>query len=128
MKKFFVLIWRILTAPYRALLWVLSGPRAVWHRIHLFFTEVPEDVSLTDTFTGAFGSREVLLDTFAALGEHLAALRGHVFRACIAMAITTGLSLFYVQKLMDIMSVPLGPGGSSRLQVIEPTEAIGVFM
>jgi len=128
MKKFFALIWRILTAPFRGLLWLLRGPQAIWRRVVLFFTEVPEDVSLTDTFTGAFGSREVLFDTFAALGEHLAALRGHVFRACIALAITTGLSLFFVQRLMDILSVPLGPGGSSKLQVIEPTEAIGVFM
>ena len=128
MKKIFAAIWRVLTAPYRGLQWLLRGPRGIWRRLVVFFTEVPEDVSLTDTFTGAFGSREVLFETFAALGEHFVALRNAVFRACIALAITTGLSLFFVQKLMDVLSVPLGPGGSSLLQVIEPTEAIGVFM
>ena len=128
MKKILAFSWRILTAPYRGFQWLLSGPRAIWRRLVIFFTEVPEDVSLTDTFTGAFGSREVLFDTFAALGEHFVALRNAVFRACIALAITTGLSLFFVQRLMDALSVPLGPGGSSLLQVIEPTEAIGVFM
>ena len=128
MIKILTFIWRVLTAPYRGLLWLLSGPRAVWHHVVLFFTEVPEDVSLTDTFTGAFGSRDVLFDTFAALGEHLNALRKGVFRACVALAITTALSLVFVQRLMDALAVPLGPQGKSLLQVIEPTEAIGVFM
>jgi sec-independent protein translocase protein TatC len=29
---------------------------------------------------------------------------------------------------MEVLAVPLGPAGLSQLQVIEPTEAIGVFM
>jgi sec-independent protein translocase protein TatC len=92
----------------------------------MFFTEVPEDVSLTETFTESFGSRDVLFETLGALGEHFAALRTHVFRACIALGLTTVLSFFFAQKLMDLLAVPLG--GTSLLQVIEPTEAIGVFM
>jgi sec-independent protein translocase protein TatC len=117
----------------RLITWPLRPIRAAWHWLRerrddfaLFFTEVPEDVSLTDTFTEAFGSREVLFDTLGALGEHVNALRKHVFRAVVVLAVTTALSFIFAQKLMALLAVPLG--GTDRLQVIEPTEAIGVFM
>jgi sec-independent protein translocase protein TatC len=126
MKKFLARLWRVITWPLRAVQWVRQWRADRWHNFTLFFTEVPEDVSLTDTFADAFGSREVLFDTFGALGEHVNALRKHVFRAVVALAITTTLSFIFATKLMAILAVPLG--GTDRLQVIEPTEAIGVFM
>ena len=128
MKRFLSLLWRILTSPVRFVQWIIQSIRNAWHRLMLFFTEVPEDVSLTETFTESFGSRDVLWETLGALGEHFVALRNAVFRACIALGLTTLLSFFYAQKLMDILAVPLGPNGTKILQVIEPTEAIGVFM
>jgi sec-independent protein translocase protein TatC len=128
MKRFLSLLWRIVTSPVRFVQWIIQSIRDAWHRLGLFFTEVPEDVSLTETFTESFGSRDVLWETLGALGEHFVALRNAVFRACIALGLTTLLSFFYAQKLMDILAVPLGPNGTKILQVIEPTEAIGVFM
>jgi sec-independent protein translocase protein TatC len=126
MKRFFARLWRIITAPVRAVQWVWRALQDARRQVVMFFTEVPEDVSLTDTFTDAFGSREVLFDTLGALGEHINALRKHVFRALVVLAVTTALSFIFAQKLMDALAVPLG--GTSQLQVIEPTEAIGVFM
>src|SRR5262245_9353178 len=128
MKRFFSRLWRMLTAPVRFVQWIIQVIRNGWRSLVLFFTEVPEDVSLTETFTESFGSRDVLFETLGALGEHFAALRNAVFRACIALGITTVISFVFAQKLMDLLAVPLGPDGTKILQVIEPTEAIGVFM
>src|SRR5690242_15424279 len=127
MKRFFSFIWRIITSPVRFVQWIRQLIRNAWHNVVLFFTEVPEDVSLTETFTESFGSRDVLFETLAALGEHFVALRTAVFRACIVLGLTTALSFVFAQRLMDILAVPLGPNGTKILQVIEPTEAIGVF-
>jgi sec-independent protein translocase protein TatC len=46
----------------------------------------------------------------------------------IALAITTALSFLFAEELMLVLARPLGPGGISQLTVIEPTEAVGVFM
>jgi sec-independent protein translocase protein TatC len=102
--------------------------RARWQGLRLFFTEVPEDVSLTETVGEAFGDRESLAETLGGLGEHIDALRRHLLRSVIALAITTSLSFAFARDLMLILARPLDQDGISRLTVIEPTEAVGVFM
>ena len=119
------LLWAI-TWPWRAVRGAFRWVAGLIERVRLFFTEVPEDVSITDTVSEAFGSQQSLLDTLGGLGEHVDALRKALFRSVIALAVTTALSFFFAQKLMDALAVPLG--GTTQLQVIEPTEAVGVFM
>ncbi len=125
-------------ALLRRLLWLVSLPlRAVqapfrWARRRLqrladFFTEVPEDVSLTDTLGEALESRDTLQETFAGLTEHLEALRRHLLRSVLVLAITTAFSFAFAPQLMDILARPL-PQGIGSLQTIEPTESVGVFM
>jgi sec-independent protein translocase protein TatC len=74
----------------------------------------------------AFGSQDSLRETLGGLGEHVDALRKALFRSIIALALTTALSFLFAQNLMAALAVPLG--GTTELQVIEPTEAVGVFM
>jgi sec-independent protein translocase protein TatC len=119
------LLW-VITFPWRLLKGAFNGVRAFIGRIKLFFTEVPEDVSITDTVADAFGDRETLRETLGGLGEHVDALRRALFRSLIALTLTTALSFLFAQKLMAALAVPLG--GTTELQVIEPTEAVGVFM
>jgi sec-independent protein translocase protein TatC len=118
----------ILALPLRpfggAARWLRSRLRAAGQ----FFTEVPEDVSLTETVGEAFGNRESLGETLSGLGEHIDALRRHLLRSVIALAITTGLSFTFARDLMLVLARPLGDDGLARLTVIEPTEAVGVFM
>jgi sec-independent protein translocase protein TatC len=145
---------RILLTPLR---WAAIPFIGLWRRLGAtrnFFIEVPEEVSLTDTLGGAIGNRDALLEMLAGIGEHLEALRKHLFRAVIALAITTAASFAFAEKLMLALAVPLGEGaqsqmltlftlppaeavnlylrlgaeGISRMQVIEPTESVGVFM
>jgi len=123
----------------RGLVWVLMLPlrpfaplgrwvRDRWRSFTGFFTEVPEDVSLTDAVGDVFDDKNAFRETLMGLGEHVDALRRHLLRSIIVLAITTAISLTFTTKLMDFLASPIGPDGRSQLTVIEPTEAIGVYM
>lgn len=123
MKKFF----RILTAPWRWLIAPFHWMREGLGTVSDFFTEVPEDVSLTETIGGALEGGDSFKDTLQGVGEHIMALRMHLFRSVVALAITTTFSFLFAQNLMEALARPL-PHGLLDLQVIEPTEAVSVFM
>ncbi len=126
MKNIFKRLLWVITLPWRLLRGAFIGVGSFLGRVKLFFTEVPEDVSITDTVSEAFGDRETLRQTLGGLGEHVDALRRALFRSLIALALTTALSFTFAERLMAVLAVPLG--GTTELQVIEPTEAVGVFM
>jgi sec-independent protein translocase protein TatC len=121
-------IWWVITLPARPFVPAARRVRSWWQRFIGFFTEVPDDVSLTDAVGDVFESRDAFRLALAGLGEHVDALRRHLLRSVIVLAITTGLCLTFTTQLMDFLAVPIGPDGRSQLTVIEPTEAIGVFM
>jgi sec-independent protein translocase protein TatC len=124
-----------------------------FQRIRDFLFQVPEDTPLTETLGSALSNREGLLGLWAGLAEHLEALRWALFRSALALALTTSLCFFVSRDLMKLLAYPVGnpeaaasagtrggvaatleklmaqgADGLSRLQVIEPTEAVGVFM
>jgi sec-independent protein translocase protein TatC len=126
---------------------------APFRRARNFLLQVPEDTPLAETVGTAFGSREGLKGLWEGLAEHLQALRGHLFRSILVLALATGVCFFVSQTLMQLLAYPLGDpasansvgtqggisgwwektlaqgaDGLTRLQVIEPTEAVGVFM
>ncbi|MBN1440459.1 MAG: twin-arginine translocase subunit TatC [Anaerolineales bacterium] len=132
-------ISNIVTAPIR--------------RVRDFLLEVPEDTPLSETIGSALGTSEGLRGLWEGLAEHLQALRGHLFRSMVALILTTGLCFAVAQDLMNLLAYPLGnpeaaaeagtrggiagwveralaqgADGLAQLQVIEPTEAVGVFM
>jgi sec-independent protein translocase protein TatC len=122
-------------------------------RVRDFLFQVPEDTPLTETLGSALGNREGLRGLWEGLAEHLEALRWSLFRSAIALAFATALCFFVSRDLMKLLAYPVGnpeaassvgaqgglagtlaklmaqgADGLSRLQVIEPTEAVGVFM
>lgn len=122
-------------------------------RVRDFLFQAPEDTPLTETLGSALSNREGLLGLWEGLAEHLEALRGALFRSVLALAFTTALCFFVSRDLMKLLAYPVGnpeaaattgtqgglagtleklmaqgADGLSRLQVIEPTEAVGVFM
>ena len=121
-------IWWIITLPARPFAPAARRVRSWWQRFIAFFTEVPDDVSLTEAVGDVFESKDAFRMALEGLGEHVDALRKHLLRSVIVLAITTGLSLTFTTQLMDFLAVPIGPDGRSQLTVIEPTEAVGVFM
>ena len=126
MKNLLKRLWAGITWPFRMVAaffrWIGKGFR----NFRAFFTEVPEEVSLTDTVSEALSGRDGFWGIIAGLGEHIDAMRIHLLRAVIALAITTGISFLFAQTFMEWLARPLG--SLTQLQVIEPTESIGVYM
>jgi sec-independent protein translocase protein TatC len=134
----------------RRIIDVITSP---FRRVRDFLLQVPEDTPLAETIGSAFGSRDGLTGLWEGFAEHLQALRGHLFRSVLALSFATVVCFFISEDLMRLLAYPLGDpaaaasvgsqGGLSgwlekalaqgadgvdRLQVIEPTEAVGVFM
>ncbi|MCC7359103.1 MAG: twin-arginine translocase subunit TatC [Anaerolineales bacterium] len=119
-------LWAGITWPFRMVAAFFRGIGNGLRQIKAFFTEVPEEVSLTETVGEALSGKEGFWGIIAGLGEHIDAMRIHLLRAVIALAITTAISFLFAQTFMEWLARPLG--SLTQLQVIEPTESIGVYM
>lgn len=109
-------VWRLLTAPFRFLGSLLSRIFAGPAR---FFSEEPEDTPLGDTVQKAIAHPNEVL-------QHLAALRGHLLRATLALIVVSLLMFEFSGRLLDWLAAPVG--GIQQLQAIDVTEPIGVAM
>ncbi len=125
MRRFLSAFWKIVTAPFRLLRWVL---RQLWRWVtHVFrdlqnfFAEEPEDSPVTEAFSKAVQNPQ---DIF----YHLDALRKHLFRAVVMVLITTAISFAFTRQILDFLARPLGNEGIQRFVAIDVTEPIGVFM
>ena len=112
-RKILSLIIRIITAPFRLITWP-------FRKVRDFINFEPEDIPTADVFARTIEQPTVLL-------EHIGALRKHLFRAVIALFITTGISFAFATQILEFLAEPI-PGGMDRLQAIEVTESIGAFM
>ncbi|MBM3120847.1 MAG: twin-arginine translocase subunit TatC [Chloroflexi bacterium] len=112
MRRALSRLWRILSAPIRLVLWP-------FRRVRQFLDYEPEETSAGDAFAQTLQTPVVLLD-------HLDALRGHLMRSLIALAIGTTIGFTFAQRILDWMAEPIG--GIEALQAIEVTESVGAFM
>ncbi len=115
---------RILLLPFRFIFWIFRSI-ARWfaniaNDIREFFTEDPEDSPLPDAVAKVIESPSGVL-------VHLDALRKHLMRAILFLAITTGLSFAIYPQLINFLALPL-EGGIENLVAIEPTEPISTVM
>jgi len=123
MAKFFKALWRVITFPFVLVFNIIVFPFKAIYRAYRFLNDDPkEDHSLTDTFTGLVTDAEVRQSFW----EHIEALRGHLLRMVVAIALGVGISFNYSTRLMSLLAIPVG--GLEQLQAIEVTEEIGVFM
>jgi sec-independent protein translocase protein TatC len=124
MRKALRSLWRILTAPFRFILRLLRAISSWFSRkaneIRIFFSEEVEDAPVGDSLNKAF-------ENPTGLFEHLDALRKHLFRAVMALAITTAFSFAFFTPILELLSRPL-EGGMESLVAIEVTEPIGTVM
>jgi sec-independent protein translocase protein TatC len=58
--------------------------------------------------------------------EHLEELRSRLVKVAIALGIATVISFIFAQQLVELLAVPIG--GLDKLQAIDVTENISVFM
>ena len=131
---------------------VLDAAFAPWRLLMEFFTRVPDERALADTVGEAISDREARVMLWQALVEHFVVLRNAVFRSFAALVLTTVIGFSFATQFMSVLAVPLhgealatvfeqgttwgtleklieiGAQAMANLQVIEPTEAIEIFM
>jgi sec-independent protein translocase protein TatC len=123
MTSFFNALWRVITFPFRLIFQILVFPFRGLRRIGDFLNEdIPEERPLIDTFSSLAAEAE----TRASLWEHVDALRAHLLRMVIGLALGVGVSFYFTVPLMRYLTLPVG--GLENLQAIEVTEEVGVFM
>lgn len=110
------LVW-LLTLPFQVILFWARGLAQSWREA---FSDDPEETPLVDAVSTAVQSPSTLL-------EHLDALRKHLLRGLLMLALTTILSFNFVYQIMQFMAAPL-PGGLDALRGIDVTENIATVM
>ncbi len=116
-------IWFVIKLPYSLCCWIVQAVKK-WishlaQNVDYLLTEEDDDVPIEDTLTKTIQNPSGVL-------VHLDALRKHIFRALIFIAVTTGLSFIYTSRIVDFLAQPVG--GLNSLVAIDVTEPIGVFM
>lgn len=129
MRKFFKTFWKIITAPFRGIFWVFKKIAGFFsylrERFRLFWTDESEAESRpTMDVVGEIvdNPKEMLPE----LLNEISALRNHLFRGVLFLALTTTLSFLFARQLLEFIAGPIG--GLVNVQAIEVTESIGVFM
>jgi sec-independent protein translocase protein TatC len=89
---------------------------------HFLNRELEVDRPLMDTFAAIAAEEQAR----ASLWDHVETLRAHLLRIVIALAVGVGISFYFTLPLMEYLAGPVG--GLEKLQAIEVTEEIGVFM
>ena len=123
MNNFFKSLWRVITFPFTLIFNIIAFPFRGLRRIgHFLNEEPPEDRPLIDTFSSLATEAE----TRASLWAHVEALRGHLLRIVLGLAVAVGISFLFTRELAVLLARPLE--GTALLGTIEVTESISVFM
>jgi sec-independent protein translocase protein TatC len=122
MKKLFQTFWRVITWPFRMIFQVIAWPFRMIQRGFKFLNTDVDDRPILDTFSNLATEEEAR----ASFWSHVDALRIHLFRMLIALAICVGISFYFAKPLMAFLAEPVG--GLDKLQAIQVTEELGVFM
>jgi len=72
--------------------------------------------------TGSNASGEKMMSFW----DHLEELRGHLLKILVGLVVAIVLSLVFANQLLELLAIPIG--GLDKLQSIEVTENVAVFM
>ena len=114
--------WRVISFPFRLIFNILAFPFRLIRKSIYFLNMDVEDRPILDTFTTLASEPEAR----AGFWDHIEALRMHLFRMLIGLAIGVGVSFYFTIPLMEYLASPVG--GLEKLQAIQVTEEIGVLM
>ena len=122
MTRFFKALWRVITFPFVLIFNIIAFPFRLIDRAIKFLNTDVEDRPVLDTFS----SLATEADARASLWDHVQALRAHLLRIVIWLTIGVLISFSFTVRLMEFLAGPVG--GLEKLQAIQVTEEIGVFM
>ncbi|MFZ5880199.1 MAG: twin-arginine translocase subunit TatC [Chloroflexota bacterium] len=118
----FKILWRVITFPFWLVFTIIAFPfRAIWRFVRFLNTE-PEEHPLGDVVAGIVSDKSVR----AFLWSEIESLRKHLLRAVLVVLAVVGVTFTYTVPVMEFLSVPIG--GLEKLQAIQVTEEVGVFM
>lgn len=124
MQMFFRALWRLITAPFRFIDWIVRSiyriKTAVLAALKAFFIEEPEDAPLGDTIQRAVENPTDIL-------YHVDALRKHLMRAAGFFLIVCTIVFVFVDPVLGWLMAPI-PGGRASLVAIDVTEPLSVVM
>lgn len=119
MRRIIKIVLRVISFPFQCVGWILSLPyRGIVKFFHFMNTE-PEDHPIGDVLTQTAQKPSGVM-------MHLEALRRHLLRMLIGLAISIGLCFAFAEEMVDILSLPIG--GIDKLVAIDVTESVSVFM
>jgi sec-independent protein translocase protein TatC len=121
-KTIVKVLWWLIRLPFRVAWWIITLPVRVPRAVHTFMTAEPEEHPLGDIFSD-LAQNEQARQLF---WDQVEALRMHLLRAVIGLALGVGIAAIYTQQMVNFLAIPIG--GLQALQAIEVTESIGVFM
>lgn len=122
MRKFFLGVWRAVTYPFRLVFNILTFPFRMVYRFIKFLNTDPEERPIADVFSDLVTNT----DTRQMLWDQIEALRMHILRAVIVLSLAVTAAFWVAQDVMEFLAIPVG--GLEKLQAIQVTEEIGVFM
>jgi sec-independent protein translocase protein TatC len=123
MRKLLKALWRVITFPFVLVFNILAFPFRMIRKAYLFLNEEIEDANpLMDQLAALATESEAR----ASFWDNVEALRAHLLRMLVGIAIGVGISFYFTIPLMEYLAGPMG--GLDKLQAIEVTEEIGVFM
>src|SRR3990172_914629 len=103
MRKFFYALWRVLTFPFVLLFNLLAFPFRVIVRFNRFLNTEPEERPLSEVFADLVANDKVR----AMMWEQIEALRAHLLRVVLGLAVAIGISSIFARELSVILATPL---------------------
>ncbi len=125
MRKLLRSIWKVITAPARFVVRIIRNIILALNRFTHNISSFFKDEEMDDAPIGE--SLATTIENPRALLPHLNALRKHLFRAVLAIIITTAVSFLFVRNILSYLARPLS-GGINELIAIDVTENIGTVM
>ena len=122
MRKFFIGVWRVITFPFRLVFNIVAYPFRAVYRFFKLLNSNPEERPLAEIFADIATQKE----TRDALLDQIEAFRSHLLRSVLWLTLFIIAAFWVAEPLMSILAEPVG--GLEKLQAIQPTEEIGVFM
>ncbi len=123
MRNLFKALWRVITFPFVLIYRLITFPfRAIYTAYRFLNTDPEEDRPLLDSLTSLVTESQAR----ESLWDHVEDLRMHLLRMVVGLSIGVGISFYFTIPLMEYLARPVG--GLDKLQAIEVTEEVGVFM
>lgn len=108
--------------PFRLVYNIIAFPFRKLKQFNDFLNEEPEETSVAEAMAGIVANSEMRSFLF----EHIWVFRTHLFRSVAVLAVFVIAAFGVAGDLMTFLAQPIG--GLEKLQAIQVTEELGVFM